>query len=172
MKESFLKWAHHLNKKPMFNVIIKMAMSVSLLTFGLTQSSYADSENEWHRYSKFSFGIGLQYTENMQHYKLLVGWLYATLGYDDGGVYEDSYREFIIGITDGWFRISDSSAPFFRTGFGLFGGLGARRVEYDDYKTATYMRHELGVEIILGFLWLYISERNFNQIGAGIGLRF
>ncbi|GBU25394.1 hypothetical protein R83H12_02037 [Fibrobacteria bacterium R8-3-H12] len=69
---------------------------------------------------------------------------------------------------------------FIRTSFGLFGGLGMRVAGYStsDYgysskdKKYINMRHELGAELILGYISLYIAERNFYRIGAGIGLAF
>jgi hypothetical protein len=64
---------------------------------------------------------------------------------------------------------------FIRTAFGLFGGLGGRLSAYNlGDKTESYinMRHELGAELILGYILLYIAERNFHQIGGGIGLIF
>jgi hypothetical protein len=87
--------------------------------------------------------------------------------------------EVIMGYIHRW--VLTQPKDFIRTGFGLFGGLGARISEYrnlcysnsqDCDEIYINMRHELGAELILGYISLYIAERNFHQIGGGIGLVF
>jgi hypothetical protein len=106
------------------------------------------------------------------HFRWSYSLFYNTVGdynYDDGS-YEASGHEFILGLTHRW-----TEKTF---GFGLFGGLGAGFYDYYDYSiggsfgSGTEFVHELGMEVILGYVSLYLSERNFDRVGLGMGLTF
>ena len=134
------------------------------------KTSYSSS-SESIDFSKYA-EIGWQYIWDMHHFRWSRSWLYNTIGYKglEGFNYE---LEWIVGVIyrKGIIRSITS-------GVGLFGGLGARHFLCDDYDrcdTGTgdiNMRHELGIELILGVFSLYIAERNFYRIGGGIGLIF
>jgi hypothetical protein len=88
---------------------------------------------------------------------------------NNGHRYEASGYEFILGPTYRW-----AGETF---GFGLFGGIGARFYDYykssrydDSYGGGTEFVHELGMEVILGYVSLYLSERDFDRVGIGMGL--
>ena len=102
---------------------------------------------------------------DMHHVGLNIAWLYLTLGTKTDEIMETDETEFIIGLIHRWIMIPDD----FKMSFGLFGGIGGRGISYNE-ESYTNWRHELGVELLLGYLSLYISERNFQRIGVGIGL--
>ncbi|MDR0518029.1 MAG: hypothetical protein LBH25_13400 [Fibromonadaceae bacterium] len=119
------------------------------------------------------------------HFRWSYSLFYNTLGYSKWRVYNDyehkSYTdnhgyELILGLTNRW------AGEIF--GFGLFGGIGANFYSYDskEYDNKEYYSfdsgdhvefvHELGMEIIIGYASLYLSERNFDRVGLGMGLTF
>jgi len=128
--------------------------------------------------------IGYQKIWDMHHIRMSIGWFYFTEGfkvsyykpYDNAEFFEG---EMIMGYVYRW--VITQPDNFIRTSFGLFGGLGARVSFFNSYykntcinceKIYVNMRHELGAEFILGYVSLYIAERNFHRIGGGIGLAF
>jgi len=134
--------------------------------------------------------IGYQKIWDMHHIRLSTEWFYETIGF---GIRNFSYKEYnpkyvefeiIVGYVHRWMVTQPDN--FIRTNFGLFGGLGYRlSLLYSDddfchdndnrnYCKQDYinMRHELGAELVLGNVSLYIAERNFHRIGGGIGLAF
>jgi uncharacterized protein (TIGR02145 family) len=106
-------------------------------------------------------------------------------GYDIEYTEEIKGQSFEMEIIMGYIHRWTIAQPdnFIRTSFGLFGGLGARLSGYSnicdtdnsrecDKKFYINARHELGAELVLGYVSLYIAERNFYRIGGGIGLAF
>jgi hypothetical protein len=136
------------------------------------KTSYSSS-SESIDFSKY-IEIGYQRIWDMDHFRWSYSWFYNTIGVKE---FEDSSEsELIVGGIYRWGILKSITI-----GFGLFGGLGARRTDYldcdnggwgCDEKTDINIRHELGIELILGVISLYIAERNFYQIGGGIGLIF
>jgi len=131
------------------------------------KTSYSSS-SESIDFSKY-IEIGWQYIWDMDHFRWSYSWFYNTIGFEDDWIENSSELELIVGGIYRWGIIKSITI-----GFGLFGGLGARRTDYykGDEKTDINMRHELGIELILGVISLYIAERNFYRIGGGIGLIF
>ena len=131
-------------------------------------------------------GIGYQRIWDMHHVWIsgYYGSFYSTLGTksNENDNEKKSELELMVGLIHRWIVTSDN---FIRMGFGLFGGLGIRSIDYQycvrffneqcaqfEEEHHSNTRHELGAELILGYLSLHISERNFNRIGGGIGLMF
>jgi hypothetical protein len=133
----------------------------------------------------YQFHGGNGYT--VYSFRWSYSWFYNTIGYykkRDYNDYNDYYNvsgfELVLGPTYRWTGKA--------LGFGLFGGLGAsiysyesRRYVYDYYGGYSYDYSygsdadpvfELGMEVILGYVSLYLSERNFDRFGLGIGLTF
>ena len=124
----------------------------------------------------FSFAeIGWQRIYDMNHLRMSADWFYFTVGLS--GYWENEYEEgqienveFIMGLIH---RFVWEHSNFVSFGFGLFGGLGLRQTNTElSGKEENFMRHELGIEFILGYISLYIAERDFKRIGGGIGLIF
>jgi len=137
--------------------------------------------------------IGYQKIWDMHHIRLaaeiLNYWFYETVGI---GTRDFSYKEYnikyleyeiMVGYLHRWVVMQPDNI---RTSLGLFGGLGFKQSFLISDKSSVCndndlkyceqlymnMRHELGAELILGYVSLYISERNFHRIGGGIGLAF
>ena len=135
------------------------------------KTSYSSS-SESIDFSKYA-EIGWQYIWDMHHFRWSYSWFYNTIGYK--GLEDYNYElEWIVGVI---YRKGISIS--ITSGVGLFGGLGARHADYEvcdygwcDTETDINMRHELGIELILGVFSLYIAERNFYRIGGGIGFIF
>ena len=133
------------------------------------QSTYSQYSSESIDFSE-SAEIGWQYIWDMHHVRWAYSWFYNTFGFRE--VEDFSELEWIVGGIYRWGIVKSITI-----GFGLFGGLGARHFVCEDYEvcdteTDTNMRHELGVELILGSFSLYIAERNFERVGYGIGFIF
>jgi len=103
---------------------------------------------------------------DMHHIGLNIDMLYFTLGMKTDKIMETDEIESIFGLIHRWVIIPDN---FIKMSFGLFGGIGGRTVQFEGEDHSNW-RHELGVEFVLGYLSLYISERNFHRIGIGMGV--
>jgi len=107
---------------------------------------------------KMYFELGYQRIGDMNHIRASIGWFYFTGGFgDDRG-------EFIGG---GIIRWMDTEG--ITSGIGLFGGLGGG---HPYGKGDSNIKHEFGMEFILGYFSFYFAERNFSRAGGGIGLIF
>jgi len=128
-------------------------------------------------------GIYYQRIWDMHHLGFTYAMFYGSLGLNknETDIEKKDESEFILGFIHRWVIIPDN---FYKMSFGLFGGLGMRRIEYEycthffdqcvQFESESYenLRHELGIEFILGHFSLFITERNFHRIGVGMGVVF
>jgi hypothetical protein len=131
---------------------------------------YEDGTNKEEPFLEFGvLGQG-QNGYNVQSFRWSYSWFYNTIGYYkkrdyNNYAYDASGFEFVLGPTYRW-----AGKTF---GFGLFGGLGASIYSYYHHSGGdTDFVHELGMEVILGYISLYLSERNFDRLGFGMGVTF
>ncbi|MDR0518110.1 MAG: hypothetical protein LBH25_13815 [Fibromonadaceae bacterium] len=131
--------------------------------FAANEDNHASSKKE--PFLEFGVLITQGNGNNGDFFRWSYSWFYNTIGYwQNVNEYDNSFEResvgygFILGLTHRW-----AGETF---GFGLFGGLGGSGGSGAEFV------HELGMEVILGYVSLYLSERNFDRYGLGIGLTF
>jgi tetratricopeptide (TPR) repeat protein len=166
----------NLNKQPIYKQPAYKQPTYKQQTY--KQPTYKQSSSESIDFNEFveNVEIGWQQIWDMYHLRWSYSSFYNTMGYKSNSEFSEEF-EWIIGVIYRWGIMKPITI-----GFGLFGGLGARHSFCDEYydedkddcdtEMNTNMRHELGVELILGVVSLYIAERNFGRIGYGIGFIF